>query len=106
MGCAAGVLTLLRCVPGGGDVRPVSERPIRKEVFRHVAGTLEGHEAVRSGCEMVYGCILLRVQHGSYRHREPIEEHRGRLCPARKNTIVYIGGPCQTEHKNLLGRRV
>ena len=45
--------------------------------------------------QMVYGYVLPCLQHGSYGHREIFEEHRGRLRPARKNTMFYIRGPCQ-----------
>jgi hypothetical protein len=50
-----------------------------------------GERRVRWG----YGCVLNCVQHGSDRHRETLEQRRGRLCPARKHTMLDIRGPCQ-----------
>jgi hypothetical protein len=50
---------------------------------------------VEPGTPDVNGCVLLRVQHSSYRHRETFEQYRGRLRTTREHTVFYIRGPCQ-----------
>jgi hypothetical protein len=51
--------------------------------------------AQRSTWEIVYGYVLHRVQHSSYRHRETLEQRRGRLRTTRKHTMLHIRGPYQ-----------
>ena len=45
------------------------------------------------GASDANGCVLLRVQHGRYRHRETCEQRRGRLRPACKNVLLYLYSP-------------
>ena len=52
-------------------------------------------DGVEPGTPDTNGCVLLCVQHSSYRYRETFEQRRGRLCPARKHTMFDIGGPRQ-----------
>jgi hypothetical protein len=67
--------------------------PWRAGPSRH-APTAAG-KAWRSAYEMGYGCVLHCVQHGRDRHRETLEQRRGRLHAASKHTMLDIRGPCQ-----------
>ena len=51
--------------------------------------------AVQGAIAIQHPGQLLRVQHGSHRHCETFEQRRGRLRPACKNAMFYIGSPCQ-----------
>jgi hypothetical protein len=67
--------------------------PWRAGPSRHAQAAAS--KAWRSAYEMGYGCVLHCVQHGRDRHRETLEQRRGRLRPARKNPMLDVRGPCQ-----------